>query len=156
MQAYSYSLRAEDSFNGFMSRAFSLENDFTDTLASLAPPRSANEPLLPGFIYIMVGTLAGSIVTRNRGILLRTFVPVTFGVATAYAVIPVTMQNVEGLVGRYEETYPRVKQAHEQTRERIERFWETGKAHTAMTVERGEGLLDEARKKMEEWVRKGR
>lgn len=139
-----------------MSRAFSLENDFTDTIASLAPPKSANEPLFPGFAYIMVATLAGSIVTRNRGIVLRTFIPGVFGIVTAYAVVPTTMRNLEGLVSKYEERYPRLLQSHEQARDRLERFWETGKSHAGMTVEMGQVALDDARKKMEEWVRKGK
>lgn len=156
LHLHGYSARAEGSLNKLMSRAFSLEHDFTSTVASLAPPRSANEPLIPGFIYISVATLAGSIVTRSRGIVLRAFVPGAFGLATAYAVLPVTMANVEELVGRYEERYPNVRETHLQVRERAERFWETGKAHAGMTLQMGEGKLEEAREKVREWVRKGK
>ncbi len=59
-----------------MDKAFALEQSFTSTVASLAPPaRESGERLMPGLIYVLVAAMAGSIVTRNRNILLRSSVP---------------------------------------------------------------------------------
>ena len=153
---YGYSLEAEKSLNAFMKRAFTLERDFTQTVASLAPPADSNETVMPGLIYILVATLAGSIVTRNRGIILRTAVPIAFGTTAAYAALPVTMRNVGDLYEKYESRYPEVQRIHRQVNQETRYIWETGKAHSAMTVQRGEDLLDEAKKKMEDWVRQGK
>ena len=139
-----------------MRRAFAVEKDFTQTVASLAPPASSNEAVVPGVIYVLVATLAGSIVTRNRGIILRTTVPLAFGTTAAYAALPITTRNVGNLYNEYESKYPEVQRLHKQMNEQSRYVWETGKAHTAMTIQRGENLLDEARRKMEEWVRQGK
>ena len=139
-----------------MKRAFAVEKDFTQTVASLAPPADSDEAVMPGLIYVLVATLAGSIVTRNRGIILRTGVPLAFGTTAAYAAIPITMQNVGNLYERYESKYPEVHRMHKQMNEQSQYIWETSKAHSAMTVQRGEDLLNEARKKMEDWVRQGK
>lgn len=153
---YGYSVEAEKGFNAFMTRSLNLERDFTATVASLAPPPQVNEPVVPGLIYTLVASLAGSIVTRNRGIILRTSVPVAFGLTAAYAALPHTMSNVEDLLGRYEDRYPEVKRVHSQLRERTQHIWETGKAHTGMTIARGEEALSDARKSVEDWVRQGK
>lgn len=139
-----------------MTRVLHFENDFTTTIASLAPPPQVNEPLMPGFIYTLVATLAGSIVSRNRGIILRTTVPAVFGISAAYAALPYTMRNVEELAGKYEDRYPEVKRVHGEVSERVRYYYETGKAHTAMTMQRGEGALEEARRKMQDWLRQGK
>ena len=133
-----------------------MERDFTQTVASLAPPADSNEAVMPGVIYVLVATLAGSIVTRNRGIMLRTVVPLAFGTTAAYAALPLTMHNAGRLVERYESRYPQIQRVHSQMSEQTRYAWETGKAHTAMTIQRGESILDEARRKMEDWVRQGK
>ena len=156
LHLYNYSQSGETAFNNLMVRVFHLESSLSSTVASLAPPPSANEALLPGAIYILVASLSGSILTRNRGILLRVTVPLTFGLAAAYAVVPATMENVGELVWRYEERYPEVAKTHLRVRERVETIWETGKAHSTMTLQRGEEAVDEGRRKVEEWVGKGK
>jgi len=139
-----------------MTGALNMEHSVASTVASLAPPPTANEALMPGLIYVLVSAMAGSILTRNRNILLRASVPVLFGVTAGYVAIPVTMRNVGNLVWTYEERYPAVRDTHLRIREQTQHIWETGKAHTGMTVARGEHLLDEAREKMEDWVKKGK
>lgn len=139
-----------------MKRVFALEKDFTQTVASLAPPADSHEAVMPGVIYVLVATLAGSIVSRNRGIVLRTAVPVAFGTTAAYAAIPITMRNVGNLYDSYEANYPEVQRRHRELNEQVRYIWETGKAHTAMTVQRTEGMFDEARSKMQDWVKQGK
>jgi len=156
LQLYRFSKGTEDEVNHLMSRFLNLETSFTSTIASLAPPPTANEHLLPGSVYILVAAMAGSIISRNRGILLRFATPTAFGVAAGQYFLPVTMRNVGDLAWKYEEKYPAVAQTHLQIRDRVEQLWQTGKAHTLMTVDMAEHKLDEARHGMENWVSKGK
>lgn len=141
--------------NNLMSRFLNLESSFTSTIASLAPPPTANEHLLPGTVYVLVAAMAGSIISRNRGIILRFATPLAFGTGAAQYFLPYTMRNVGDLAWKYEQRYPPLAQTHIQVRERIEQIWETSKAHTLSTVDMAEQKLDEARKGVEGWVGKG-
>lgn len=156
LQLYNLSTRAESSINNLMTRALRLETSFTNTVASLAPPKTANEPLVPGLVYVLVATMAGSIVSRNRNFLLRATVPVLFGVGAGWAVIPYTMRNVGDLVWFYERKYPVVADTHLRIKEQTKHIYETGKAHTMGTIARAEGLVEEGREKMEGWVKRGK
>lgn len=152
---YSLSKRSEDGINNMMSRYLNLEQSFTSTIASLAPPPTANEHLLPGTVYILVAAMAGSIISRNRGFLLRFATPTAFGVGAAYTFLPVTTRNVGDLVWKYEQRYPALAKTHLQIRDRAEQIWETSKAHTQTTMDIAEQKLDEARKGVEGFVGKG-
>lgn len=70
----------EDNFNAGISYLFRKETDIANTIASLAPAAETGEQLLPGLIYVLVATMAGSIVSRNRNILIRATFPVVVGV----------------------------------------------------------------------------
>lgn len=99
--------------------------------------------------------MAGSIVSRNRGIFLRTLSPLTFGTVAAYTLLPVTMKNVGDLAWEYEKRFPAVADKHIQVRDRAEYIWHTGIAHSAMTRQMLEDKIGDARKKLEEVVSKG-
>jgi organizing structure protein 2 len=100
--------------------------------------------------------MAGSIVTRNRNIVLRATVPAAIGITAAYAVLPITVRNVGDLAWSYEKRYPVLADAHLRTRERVTQFWETGKAHTRMTVGMVQDKVHDTRETLEDWVKKGR
>ncbi|KAF2813891.1 uncharacterized protein BDZ99DRAFT_473039 [Mytilinidion resinicola] len=153
---YGQATKAEDAVNNALTKTLDLEHSFTSTIRGLAPPKESSEKLLPGAIYVLVASMAGSIVTRNRNILLRGTVPVFVGLGVAQAVIPITMGNVGELVWRYEKRFPAVADAHLKTRARIEKFIDTGKAHTQMSFYRVQDTVSEAREKMEDWVKKGK
>ncbi|KAF2459273.1 putative mitochondrial protein [Lineolata rhizophorae] len=153
---HGHAVVAEDKVNELMTSFLNLESSFTSTIAGLAPPRESGERLLPNGIYVLVAAMAGSIVTRNRNIVLRASVPVAVGVGAAYAVLPITMRNVGDLVWTYEEKYPALAENHIRIKERVQRFWETGKAHTAMTGAMIEDKVSEARGAVEDWVKKGK
>ncbi|KAJ5399656.1 Mitochondrial protein [Penicillium sp. CMV-2018d] len=152
---YSHSLAAEQGFNNFLSRALNIENCFTNTVASLAPSAESGERLLPGGVYVVVTAMAGSIVSRNRGIFLRTASPLAFGTAAAYTLLPVTMRNVGDLVWEYEKKVPAVAEKHLAVRERAEHIWFTGIAHSGMARQMMEEKIGDTRKKLEELVSKG-
>ncbi|KAK2815378.1 hypothetical protein FQN49_008085 [Arthroderma sp. PD_2] len=109
---YRHSLVAENSFNETVSRVLRAESQFTSTIASLAPPRESGERLLPGGIYVLVSAMAGSIVSRNRGILLRTASPIAVGTIAAWSLLPITMRNVSDLVWEYEKKVPAIADNH--------------------------------------------
>lgn len=99
--------------------------------------------------------MAGSIVSRNRGIILRTASPLAFGTVAAWTLLPVTMRNVSDLAWEYEKKVPAVAEQHLVLRERAEHIWHTGVAHSSMARQTMEEKIGEARKKLEDVVSKG-
>ncbi|KAJ5700910.1 Mitochondrial protein [Penicillium malachiteum] len=152
---YSHSLAAENGFNDFLSRALHIENAFTNTVASLAPSAESGERLTPGGVYVVVAAMAGSIVSRNRGIFLRTLSPLAFGTVAAYSLLPVTMKNVGELAWSYEKRFPAIADQHIALRERAEHIWYTGIAHSGMARQMMEDKIGDTRKKLEQLVSKG-
>lgn len=153
---YKQATRAEDAVNNALTETLRLEHSFTSTIRSLAPSRESGEKIFPGALYVLVASMAGSILTRNRNILLRATVPAAIGIGAAYAVLPITTRNVGDLVWTYEQRYPVVADTHLRMKERVSRFLETGKAHAGMSLGMLEGKVGEVREGMEEWVKKGK
>ncbi|EAU33148.1 conserved hypothetical protein [Aspergillus terreus NIH2624] len=152
---YSHSLAAENCFNDWLSRALHIENAFTNTIASLAPSPESGERLMPDGVYVIVSAMAGSIVARNRGIVLRTLSPLAFGTVAAWTLLPVTMRNVSDLVWEYEKKVPALADNHLLLREKAEHIWTTGVAHSGMARVMMEEKIGDVRKKLEEVVSKG-
>ena len=153
---YRGAVQTEDAVNSAMDSAFHLEKSFTETIASLAPPRESGERLMPGLIYVLVAGMAGSIVTRNRNILLRASVPLALGIGVGWAVIPVTMGNVSELAWEYEKKFPAVANAHLQTREGIEKSLSFAKVHAKLGARYVDEKVVDARESVEGWVKKGK
>ncbi|KAI1845271.1 hypothetical protein JX265_005426 [Neoarthrinium moseri] len=153
---YQHATRAEDAVNAGMDRAFDLEQSFTSTVASLAPPRESGEKLMPGLVYVLVAGMAGSIVGRNRNILLRASLPLALGVGAGWLAIPVTMGNVAGLLWKYEQRFPAVADAHLRTRDGIARTWEMARVHSHLSRQYVDDKVTGARDAVEGWVKKGK
>ncbi|KAH8194478.1 hypothetical protein TruAng_011356 [Truncatella angustata] len=153
---YEHATRAEDAVNAGMDRAFNLEKSFTQTVASLAPPRETGEKLMPGLVYVLVAGMAGSIVSRNRNVLLRATVPLALGIGAGWLVIPVTMNNVSGLLWQYEQKFPAVAQAHIQTRESLFKTVEFARVHSQIGKQYVDEKVTSARDTVEGWVAKGK
>lgn len=147
---------AESKVNEWMDSALHLENSFTSTIASLAPPRESGEKLMPGAIYVLVAAMAGSIVTRNRNILLRATVPVAAGIGAGWVVLPTTMRNVSDLVWKYEERFPALAEGHLRTKRSIIHAWEMSRVHAKLAASKVDEKFGEAREAAEGWVRKGK
>ncbi|KAL6709522.1 hypothetical protein ACN47E_001457 [Coniothyrium glycines] len=153
---YRQAVRGEQAVDNALTKTLRLEHSFTSTIRSLAPPKESGEKIMPGGLYVLVATMAGSIITRNRNILLRASVPAVVGIAAANIVLPVTSKNVGDLIWTYEKKYPVLADAHLRTRDRIAHLIETGKAHAGMTATLVEDKLSETRNSLEGWVKKGR
>ncbi|GAV52644.1 hypothetical protein ZYGR_0AG06350 [Zygosaccharomyces rouxii] len=78
------------------------EKNITSTVASLhSDPR---EELLPGFAYIAVGAMSGSVLARSRNILARFTAPLILGTACFYYALPTTFKNTTRLLHELEST----------------------------------------------------
>jgi organizing structure protein 2 len=153
---YAQACVAEDAVNETMARAFAAERSFTSTIASLAPPRESGERLMPGLIYVLVAGMAGSIVARNRNVLLRGAAPLAIGLGAAWTVLPVTMGNVGALAWEYEKKVPAVADAHLRAREGVEKGVYMARVHAELAQRKVHEGVRDAREVLEAWVRKGK
>ncbi|TGJ85063.1 hypothetical protein E0Z10_g3677 [Xylaria hypoxylon] len=153
---YKQAVSAEDGVNAAVDRAFNLERSFTSTIASLAPSRESGEQLMPGLVYVLVASMAGSIMSRNRNILLRASLPLALGISAGWVVIPVTMGNVSDLLWTYERRFPTVADTHLRTRNGIQRAWYMTRVHAELGKSYVEDKVSDARDVVEDWVKKGK
>ncbi|KAF1920631.1 apolipo protein O-domain-containing protein [Ampelomyces quisqualis] len=156
MALYHQAVRGERAVDNALTQTLRLEHSFTSTMRSLAPPRESGEKIFPGALYVLVASMAGSMVTRNRNLLLRASVPLAVGITAAHLFLPTTSKNVGDLIWTYEEKYPVLADAHLRTRTSITELIETGKAHAGMGLGMVEGKLHATKDGLEDWVRKGR
>ena len=147
---------AENRVNEIMDSALHLEESFTSTVASLAPPPQSGEKLMPGSLYVLVAAMTGSIVTRNRNILLRATVPLAVGIGAGWVVLPITMRNVADLLWKYEQRFPAIADGHVRTREGIEKAWYMARIHTQHAVNIVDDKVSAGRGAVEDWVKKGK
>ena len=153
---YNYAVAAEDAVNSAMDSAFDLEQSFTQTIASLAPSQESGEKLMPGSIYVLVSAMAGSIITRNRNILLRATMPVALGIGASWTVLPVTSRNVSDLIWEYEKRVPVIAESHIRLRESIEQGVSFAKVHGQVGARYVDDKVTDAREAVEGWVKQGK
>ncbi|KAL9632854.1 MAG: hypothetical protein Q9164_005051, partial [Protoblastenia rupestris] len=153
---HAHTAAAEDRFNAFMSTLLTHERSFTQTIASLAPPPESHERVMPGALYVLVAAMAGSIISRNRNILLRATVPFAVGLGAAWVVLPVTMRNVGDLVWKYEERVPVISINHMRIKGAVEEILRQAKSREEATRKWSDERLMEGREVVEGWVKKGR
>lgn len=139
-----------------MDSAFDLEQSFTTTLANLAPSRDSGEKLMPGAIYVLVAAMAGSIVTRNRNILLRASVPLAMGIGAGWTVLPVTSRNVADLAWKYEQRVPAIAETHLQIKDGLRKGVSFAKVHKDLGVRMVDEKVTDARETVEGWVKQGK
>lgn len=132
------------------------ESSLADTVSSLAPSRESGEQLLPGGIYVLVSAMAGSIVSRNRNILIRATFPLAVGVTAGWMLIPVTMRNVGDLVWGWEKLVPGVAETHGFVRGAGEEAWRQTKVHGEGVGRWIDGTVSGVRGEVEGWVSKGK
>lgn len=108
---------SKDELNKGLNQYIKAERNVTSTVAHL---KDDEEDLLPGAIYILVAALSGSIVARNRNVLLRAVSPVVFGVAAFSYFLPKTYNNTGKLVWHFEEQVPAIAKAHLDTKHAVE------------------------------------
>lgn len=156
MFLYRCAVAAEDRVNTTMDSALDLEQSFTNTVASLAPPRHSGERLMPGAIYCLVAAMAGSIVARNRNIVVRASLPLALGIAAGWVVVPLTMRNVSDLAWRYEQRFPALADTHLRLRDGVERSIGFARVHSRLGVRYIDEKVTDARETVEGWVKQGK
>jgi MICOS complex subunit MIC26 len=139
-----------------MTWALNKETSLANTISSLAPPPSTGEQLLPGTIYVLVATMAGSIISRNRGVLVRATFPLAVGFTAAWVLIPVTMRNIADLTWEYEKRVPAVAETHVQVTGLAREAWRQTRVHTQAFTRWADETAGESREKIEKWVSNGK
>lgn len=153
--AYKHSSRAEDSLNALFESALAHERSFTQTIVALRPPPESHERLIPGSLYVLVAGMAGSIVARNRNIILRASIPAALGLSAAWLVLPTTTANVADLVWSWEERVPAIALNHLRARKAVEEGVRIALDKAEQTRRWSEEAVKEGREALEGWVRQG-
>lgn len=104
---------------------------------------------------MLVSAMAGSIVSRNRGIFLRASTPLAVGTIAAWTLLPVTMGNVSDLVWEYEKKIPAVAEQHIRIRTMAEQSVYHARAHSGYARTWMEDKIGDGRQTLEKWVSKG-
>ncbi|RPA95909.1 hypothetical protein L873DRAFT_1812256 [Choiromyces venosus 120613-1] len=137
------------------SKYLSYEHSVTKTISSLAPPKSSEEKVVPGLLYVAVSTMAGSIIARNRMLPIRALTPVFVGIGAGWYFLPETTRNVADLVWEWEKMVPGVAEKHLLVRRGVEEAAETG----GKAIRDGRKVVDEnvsrGRSIVEGWIKKG-
>lgn len=119
--ARSWLYKQTEAVRGEVDEAFkkytNVEHNVTSTISEV---RSEKEDILPGGIYVLVSTLSGSILARNRNILFRGLSPVVFGVAAFAYFLPETYNNTGKLIWRFEQKVPEIADAHVNAQKQVD------------------------------------
>lgn len=75
------------------------ERQVTDTMTEL---HYKPEDLLPSTLYIVIATMSGNIMARQRGLIAKTTFPLVLGLASFRYFLPQTFNNVSGFVWNLE------------------------------------------------------
>lgn len=153
---YFHIAKMEDKVNGFMDSAFELEDSFTSTLSSLAPAPHTGERLMPGFLYVIVAAMTGSIVSRNRNVVLRATLPLAVGLTAGWILLPNSLQNISNLAWKYEQKFPVIADSHIRSREAIENTWMIARAHSQQAANIVNEKVSATRNVVEGWVKQGK
>lgn len=100
-----------------LQKYLNVERSITSTVNEI---RSDKEDILPGGIYVLVSTLSGSIIARNRNFLIRGISPVVFGVVAFRFFLPETYSNTGKLIWKFEQKVPEIAEAHTSAHEHVD------------------------------------
>lgn len=152
--AHAHTTLAQQAIDAAFTRYLEVEGSVTKTIAGLAPPRSSEEKVVPGLLYVAVTTMAGSIAARRRMLPVRAVVPLAMAVGAGWYFLPETSTNVGALLWEWEKKVPKVAENHLLVRGKAEEAWRVAEK----TVRDGRNEVDEAVKKgrrtVEGWVGK--
>lgn len=82
--------------------------------------KATDEDLTPGVLFVGVAALTGSILARNRSIILRIALPPTLFLVSMNHLLPKTSSNISSYISTLERAHaPALADAHEQLNESI-------------------------------------
>ncbi|SAM00232.1 hypothetical protein [Absidia glauca] len=85
------------------------ENDVRGTINDIV---AEDEDILPNAVYVGVAALAGTIIARNRNIVLRFMASTAMATAASFYFLPKTTHNLGVQLDRLERKYPELGEAH--------------------------------------------
>ncbi|KAH8144611.1 uncharacterized protein LAJ45_11379 [Morchella importuna] len=145
---------AQREIDSAFSKYLSVESTVTSTIASLAPPRSSEEKVVPGLLYVAVSTMAGSILVRRRMLPIRVVTPLVVAVGAGWYFMPETSRNVGDLVWEWEKKVPQVAETHLAVREGVEKSIRESARVLVESRKAVDGVVTDARRTVEGWVKK--
>lgn len=111
---------------------------------------------MPGVIYVLVAAMGGSIVSRNRNILLRATVPLAVGVGASWLVLPITTRNVGDLVWTFEQKSPFISSNHLRIRDAVNETWRIAREAGQTALQAVDETVQSSRDNIQDWVKKGK
>ncbi|OBZ85492.1 hypothetical protein A0J61_06461 [Choanephora cucurbitarum] len=96
--------------NGFVQKYKEVEHQVTTEINNTI---DKDEEIFPNAFYVGVAALAGTILARNRNIVLRFLTSTTLAVGTSYYLLPKTTHNVGLQLEKLERKYPQLQEAHQ-------------------------------------------
>ncbi|GBB90772.1 hypothetical protein RclHR1_17830005 [Rhizophagus clarus] len=109
IQAIKASRDFEHKVHGTADKWIAMEQNTEKTIKEIV---AQDERLMPGALYISVAGLAGTIIARNRNILLRIASPLFFTIASSYYFLPKTSHNISKKIQEYEQKSPKLLKVH--------------------------------------------
>ncbi|CAO3577505.1 unnamed protein product [Absidia cylindrospora] len=103
-----------DTFHGHVQ---SFENDVRGTINEIV---SEDEDILPNAVYIGVAALAGTIIARNRNIVLRFLTSTAMATGASFYLLPKTTHNLGVQLEKLERKYPELGKAHATANEAVD------------------------------------
>jgi molecular chaperone DnaK (HSP70) len=131
--------------NGWVQKYQQLENEVTTNINSTI---DKDEEVFPNLFYVGVAALAGTIIARNRNIVLRFLTSSTLAVGASYYLLPKTTHNVAVQLERLESRYPQLQAAHQTVRDTVC----DARKQVDETVSQLRGAVDENAKQLREQI----
>ncbi|KAG0167734.1 hypothetical protein DFQ28_005771 [Apophysomyces sp. BC1034] len=95
--------------NTFYEQCKQFEKDVKDVVKETV---AQDEEVLPNALYVGVAALAGTIIARNRNIVLRFLTSTAMAAGTSFYLLPKTTHNVGVQFEKLERKYPELQEAH--------------------------------------------
>lgn len=122
-----------------------MESEVTNTVNSTI---DKDEEIFPNILYVGVAALGGTILARNRNIVLRFLTSTTLAVGASYYLLPKTTQNVAAHLERLEKRYPQLIELHQQVNNTVN----DARKQVDDTVAQLRGVVDENTNKLREQI----
>ncbi|KAI7907990.1 apolipo protein O-domain-containing protein [Cokeromyces recurvatus] len=132
--------------NSWIKKYEDFENDVKNNINNTI---DKDEELFPNLFYVGVAALAGTIIARNRNIVIRFLTSTTLAVGTSYYLIPKTTHNIALQLQRLEQRYPPLQAAHESVNETVNDV----RKQIDATVAQLRGAVDENTIKLRQQIR---
>ncbi|KAI8098588.1 apolipo protein O-domain-containing protein [Halteromyces radiatus] len=100
----------------FHNHVQSIENDIRGTINEII---AKDEDILPNAMYIGVAALAGTIIARNRNIVLRFLTSTALATGASFYLLPKTTHNLGVQLEKLERKYPELGKVHTSINEAI-------------------------------------